>query len=117
MNNTRKIILTLRTAGLNAYYPGVHDGTCISPYCVVQSSSAALVSRQCGYIRYRVHLYVPLDLPEQLDILAESVRDALLPLEKDGCLALAEPRGTTVTDDDFRALCSYIDYVSYYSER
>ncbi len=117
MNMTADIIAQLRKAGISAYYPGVHEGICISPYCVVQLHSSSLSTARGGYVRYRVHLYVPAASPDHLDDLAGSVRGALLPMERAGSLRLANPRGATVTDDAYRAACSCIDYISYYSER
>lgn len=117
MNMTQQIIDCLRRTGLTAFMPGVHEGICVRPYCVVQLCSGTLSTPKGGCIRYRVHLYVPAASPEKLDELAESVRDALRAMESSGQLRLAEPRGAVVTDDSFRAACSWIDYVSYYCER
>jgi len=117
LNITQQIIDRLRDAGIAAFMPGVHEGVCIRPYCVVQLCSGTLSTPRGGCVRYRMHLYVPAACPEKLDELAQSVRDALKPMEKDSRLRLAEPRGAVVTDDTFRAACSWIDYVSYYCER
>ena len=117
MNMTERIIKTLRSGGIRAFYPGAHEGICLSPYCVVQLHSGSLTTPKGGYVRYRVHLYVPAAYPEKREILAEAVRDALMPMEAAGSLKLAEPRGTTVVDDICKAACSRIDYVSYYCER
>ncbi len=117
MNLASRIVKQLRAAGLEAYLPGVHEGICLSPYCVARLFSGSLSTPRGGYARYRVHLYVPAISPEQLEPLAEAVREALAPMESDGSLRLAEPRGMTGVDDAYRAACSYIDYVSYYSER
>ncbi len=117
MNRTRKIISTLRAAGLQAFPAGVHEGICRSPYCVVQPVSGALLSPAGGYMRYRIHMYVPAGLPEQLDELALSVRDALRDAEIRRELALSLPGGSVDVDDTFRAACSFCEYVSYYSQR
>lgn len=116
MNLTEVIIRRLREAGAEAFMPGIHEGICTSPYCVVRLFSGTLSTPAGGYVRYRVHLYTPAGRPELLDALAGSVRTALLPMEADGTLHLAEPRGIVSIDDSYRAVCSYIDYVSYYSE-
>lgn len=110
------MIACLRAAGVAAFWPGTHEGICTFPYCVVRLYSGMLCVPTGGAVRYRVQLYVPAGRPEQLDELAEAVRAALLPLEADGTLALAAPRGTVTVDDGYRAACSFIDYVSYYSE-
>lgn len=116
MNMTKKIVSCLRAAGIAAFWPGTHEGLCTSPYCVVRLFSGVLRTPAGGCAHYRVHLYAPLCSPEQLDNLAETVREALLPLETDGTLQIAEPRGIVTVDDSYRAVCSFIDYVSYYSE-
>ena len=117
LNRTRKIINTLRAAGLKAYPVGVHEGICTCPYCVVQPVSGALLSPAGGYMRYRVHLYVPADRPELLDELAASVREALIGQETGGMLTLSLPAGSADVDDSYRAACSFCEYVSYYSQR
>ena len=117
LNNTQQIINILRTAGLEAFLPGVNEGVCRSPYCVVRVTSSSTVSPAGGYVRYRVHLYVPADRPELLDDLAEAVRAALVPAVEQGRLLLSVPRGDTGVDDTYRAACSYTEYVSYYSQR
>lgn len=114
---TKAIISQLRAAGIEAFMPGIHEGICLSPYCVVRLFSGTLSTPRGGSVLYRVHLYAPAAFPEQLDELAEGVRDGLKPMELTGWLHLAEPRGATGIDDTCRAACSYIDYVSYYSER
>lgn len=116
MNRTQAIIDTLRAAGLEAFWPGVHEGVCRAPYCVVHSMAGTLLCPAGGSVLYRVHLFVPAHSPEELDALALAVREALAPARNEGWLMLAQPRGVTRFDDTFRAACSYIDYVSYYSE-
>ena len=117
MNRTDKIIGALRAAGLDAFPVGVHEGVCSSPYCVVQPVSGALLSPAGGYMRYRVHMYVPADRPELLDDLSGSVRDALRGAEADGQLQLSLPGGSVDVDDTYLAACSFCEYVSYYSQR
>ena len=117
MNRTRKIIDALRAAGLKAFPVGVHEGVCRSPYCVVQPLSGALLSPAGGYMRYRIHMYVPADCPELLDDLADSVREALCGTETRGTLTLSLPGGSADVDDTFGAACSFCVYVSYYSQR
>lgn len=116
MNLTSAIINRLREAGIRAFLPGAHEGICVSPYCVVQLYSGTLSTPRGGYARYRVHIFAPAAQPELLEPLADDVRAALLSLEQDGSFQLAQPRGATVTEDAYRAVSSYIDYVSYYSE-
>lgn len=116
MNKTRHIIQTLRAAGLKAWLPGIHEGVCLSPYCVVQHLSGSLLCPSGGFVRYRVHMYVPADRPEEMDRLSLSVREAIRPLETEGLLTLAQPCGSLTVNDTYRAAYSYIDYVSYYSE-
>ncbi|MBE6760231.1 MAG: hypothetical protein E7554_09150 [Ruminococcaceae bacterium] len=117
MHRTRKIITTLRAAGLDAFHVGSHEGICRSPYCVVQPLSGALLSPAGGYMRYRILLYVPAHQPELLDTLARSVREALSGAEAEGWLTLSLPGGSIDVDDTFRAACGFTEYVSYYSQR
>lgn len=117
LNKTRKIISALRAAGLQAFPAGVHEGICRSPYCVVQPLSGALLSPAGGYMRYRVHMYVPADRPELLDDLALSVKEALEPAGREGWLTLSLPGGSVDVDDTYLAACSFSEYVSYYSQR
>ncbi len=116
MNKTRHIVQALRDGGLKAYFPGIHDGLCLSPYCVVQTLSGSLLSPAGGYVRYRVHLYVPADRPEEMDTLSLSVREALRSCTAEGWLTLAQPGSPVLVSDTYHAAYSYIDYVSYYSE-
>jgi len=116
LNKSRHIIQALRDAELKAYLPGIHEGLCLSPYCVVQALSGSLLCPSGGYVRYRVHLYVPADRPEEMDALSLSVREALRPCVADGWLTLAQPCSSVLVSDTYRAAYSYIDYVSYYSE-
>ena len=117
MNRWQNILDALLEAGIDVYAPGGHRGICTSPYCVVRQTGGFLTEGRSGYARYRVHLLVPASRPCELERLAEAVRCALMPMEEAGIIILSQPRGATVTDDDFDALSSLIDYVSYYSER
>lgn len=117
MYKTGKIISVLQAAGLRAYPIGVHEGICRFPYCVVQPVSGALLSPAGGYMRYRIHMYVPADRPELLDGLDASVRAALRGAESEGWLALSLPGGSADVDDTACAVCSFCEYVSYYSQK
>lgn len=116
MNRTQDIINILRAAGLEAFWPGGHEGVCKAPYCVPHPLAGTLLGPAGGCMLYRVHLYAPASRPEELDSLALSVRRALAGAQAEGWLTLTQPCGAVVFDDTFRAACSYIDYASYYSE-
>lgn len=111
-----QIISTLQAAGLRAFPPAAHEGLCLWPYCVVQPLSGTLLSPRGGFVRYRVHMYVPAQSPDRLDGFALAVREAMRPCLEEGWLSLAQPCSTHSVSDAYRAVYSYIDYVSYYSE-
>ncbi|MCL2486909.1 MAG: hypothetical protein FWE86_04845 [Oscillospiraceae bacterium] len=117
MNRVNDILTALKAAGLAAYPPAVKSGVCTSPYCVVQQCGAYLraETRRGGYCRYRVHLFAPLDDYEGLDVLAESVVEALGPMEESGALRLDRPRSETAVSDEFRAHGCYIEFVSFFT--
>ena len=116
MNRWKSVYDALDAAGIDVFPPGAHEGICAAPYCVVRCAGGALMDSGGGYARYIVHLYAPLDRPDDVETLAERVRTALAPLERSGLLTLAQPRGATLIDDQFAACASYIEYASYYRE-
>lgn len=110
------IIAALRSAGLDAYLPGGHEGLCTSPYCVVQQLSGMRLGGRGGCAHYRVHLFVPCTGGVGMDAFAARVLESLRELVGSGRISLEEPRGAVLTDDSRRALSSHIDYISYYTE-
>ena len=114
MNRSSVIAGALRRAGIDAFLPGEHEGICTRPYAVVRQLSG-VASGGRGHASYRVILLVPQDSPGQLDGFAEDVRRALLPLRSHG-IYVSQPRGAVLTDDLFRAVTTYIDYISYFSD-
>ena len=113
MNRSGYIIAALRAAGVNAFAAGEHEGICTEPYCVVRQLSGVLDGGG-GRARYRITVLVPAAAAHTIDEQAQAVCDAMRPLEAHG-LIIAQPRGTTLTEDRFRAVTTCMDYVSYYS--
>lgn len=113
MNRSAYIADALRLAGIDACLPGGHEGICLSPYAVVRQMSG-IKTGGGGRAVYRVILLVPESMPELLDSAAEAAASALEPLRGHG-LVLSQPRGPVITDDAFRAVTTYLEYVSYFS--
>lgn len=119
MNRSAFIADTLRRAGIDACLPGQHEGICLAPYAVVRQMSGihtgpGSTGLMGGRAVYRVMVLVPAATPELLDSAAEAAARALLPLREHG-LILSQPRGAVIIDDAFRAVTTYLEYVSYFS--
>lgn len=118
MDKWQEIYSALADAGIDVYAPGGHCGICRTPYCVVQTTGGYVSGEgnRCGRSEYRIYLVVPAESPSEIERLAAGVRTALANMLGSGSLESVQPRGATVPDDDFQALISYMDFVSYYSD-
>lgn len=74
----KKIYDVLNGAGIDVYFPGVHEGDCVSPYVVVKSGGTmSLISVSSERPLYTIMCYVPADMYSSLEILRDLVKNEI----------------------------------------
>ena len=71
----------LKTAGIDVYSPGQHDGTCTSPYAVVRFAGRyKKVNYSTNDVTYEILCYVPVKNYTMLDTFSSQVKTAMIEL-------------------------------------
>lgn len=109
--NYREIQRALRTAGIDVRNPAAKQGTCGSPYVVVQDMGTYRYAQSCqlGYGLVSVHCYAPMVNYEALGALVRRVEAALKGLSPD--LRPTGNKGVHIINDKFKAHETYVEYM------
>lgn len=102
-----RIYNTLKSAGLNPYWPGKHQGECRERYCVVKAGSQVpfFNSNKTGYKLIDIIVYTPISSYTQLDPYIKEIKTALkdLPLRYAG-------ETPVITDESKQAYTTSVQY-------
>lgn len=113
--NTRAqdIYMHLKTVGkFDVYFPAQHKGECTSNYVVVKTGATAQVNTYTStQTEYNIYCYVPHDIPSQMDVFFEEVKECMkkmFPMIKSTYVETE-----TVYDDTIKAYMRVARYVNY----
>lgn len=114
MSMMTDMVDALQAAGIEAWLPGRHEGTCRGAYAVVADDGLRRMGKTTGRHVYIVTAYVPKETPTALNGMLAGIRTALAGL--DGIRETGEQSPDDIDDEleayycslEYSALCSLI---------
>ncbi len=114
MSMMTDMVDAMQAAGIEAWLPGRHTGTCNTPYAVVADDGLRRMGKTTGRHVYIVTAYVPHDRPTALNPLLAQIRTALTGV--DGVRETGEQSPDDIDDElqayycslEYSALCSML---------